>query len=84
MKAADARADVYSMGMILLDCLAGNTLAGVSDRPTKLRREAGLHFDALVARATAFRPEDRFQTIVELRDALSTLPDRNPQAFRNS
>ncbi len=72
----DHRADVYSLGCVLYDCLTGSvpfprdsTMASlwahvneVPPRPSDVRPAIGNAFDAVVARAMAKNPDDRYQT----------------------
>ena len=87
MQAIDARSDIYSLGMILYQCLNGNRLPFLPDQSTsediekaRARRIAGenLPYPAygshvlqkIVLKAVAARPEDRFQTVDEMYQAL--------------
>ena len=51
---ADARSDVYSLGVVLKDLISSTT--------TRAARPLG----SIVRRATAARPEDRYRTVAEL------------------
>ena len=76
----DARADVYSLGCVLYECLAGErpfardsevaTLwAHVNDPPPALattHAELGSEIDSVMTRALAKAPEDRYATCGEL------------------
>jgi len=69
----DSLSDVYSIGALLQFLLSGES-AGTGESP-------GLYpvatvfpsFERLLARAIAERPEDRFQSVAELREALKEL-----------
>jgi serine/threonine-protein kinase len=86
---AGHRADLYSIGVMLWECVAGRRLwdcgdvqqlltAQLSSRPPPLRLETGdptipEAFEALVAELLATRPEKRPQSAVETRDRLRSL-----------
>jgi serine/threonine-protein kinase len=80
---ADRRADVYSLGCVLFECLTGETpfaresplatlWAHIRDRArpvTELRPELGAAFDDVVATALAKSPDERFSSCGELTSA---------------
>jgi len=82
---ADERADIFALGVCLWEMLAGRRLfLGETDYETvqavsaaKVPSLVGTHaevdeeFDAMLQRALARRPEDRFQSARELGDALA-------------
>ncbi len=88
-KSVDARADVYSMGAVLFFLLTGrNAAQGTSEtevlarvvrgeidrQPASLRPEVPPWLDRVVARALAYRPEDRFPDAAAMRAALVSSP----------
>ena len=79
----DGRADVYSLGCILFECLAGErpfereselavVFGHLNDPPpriSELRSELPEAFDGVLGTALAKSPEDRYQTCADLADA---------------
>ncbi|QLL09456.1 serine/threonine-protein kinase [Mycobacterium vicinigordonae] len=79
----DSRADVYSLGCVLYECLTGSRpfpgdtyeeqisahFHAPPPRPAAVFHDVPPAFDAVVARALAKDPRTRFQTVTELGDA---------------
>ncbi len=76
-EAVDARADVYALGCVLFECLAGmqpfaresdvaTLWAHVNEPPRSLPTELGGEIDGVLARALAKAPAERQQTCGEL------------------
>ncbi|MCZ6756032.1 MAG: protein kinase [Gemmatimonadetes bacterium] len=81
----DARADVYALAVVAYEMLAGAPpfegdtpqavlAAHLTQDPSPVkdtRPDTPAEFDAAIAKALAKRPEDRFQTAAEFRDAIA-------------
>lgn len=83
----DHRSDLYSAGVILFECATGRRLfdatalyellhlhiTGAPPIPSSLRPEIPPTLDAVIARALAKDPAHRFQTALEMRQALDAV-----------
>ncbi len=79
----DARADIYSLGCVLYECLVGSVpfvkeyeqaivyshQHDATPRPSQLRPDLGEGIDHVIARATAKSPDDRYPTCRAMMDA---------------
>ena len=92
---ADARSDVYSLGVVLWQALAGQSFPGPSGSPggqstappSSLNPAVPAGLDAIALKSVSPRPEERYQHAEELQSALTALlppgyvPDRALAAF---
>jgi len=93
----DGRADLYSLGLVLYECLAGRVpflgetdadtaLARLNRDPTditRLRPTLPQGLAALIHRLLALRPGDRYATGAELRTELQRIAGQPKQDFSN-
>jgi peptide/nickel transport system substrate-binding protein len=93
-EAADGRADLYALGCVLFECLTGEVpfprgsevaaiYAHLEDEPPRVsERRPGLptELDAVVARALAKDPAERWQTGAELTEAARAAVGPDPRA----
>jgi formylglycine-generating enzyme required for sulfatase activity len=66
----DARADVFSVGVVLYEMLTGTIPTGVPKPASQIRRAIPVVLDEIVAKCVEPNREARYQTVTELRDAL--------------
>jgi len=66
----DQTTDIYAVGVILYEILCGKKPLGRFKMPSELNSEIDSDFDKIVSTCLAQEPGDRFQTAVELKDAL--------------
>ncbi len=84
-KDADARSDIYSMGLVIYECLTGETvfmgsdvlqrqLEELPDPPSAKVQGVPAELDAVVMKCVAKKPDERYQTVRELIGALRAVP----------
>ncbi len=66
----DQTTDIYAVGVILYEILCGKKPLGRFKLPSELNSELGTAYDNIVSKCLAQDRSDRYQTAVELKDAL--------------
>ncbi len=70
-EATDARSDLFSVGVLSYEMLTGHIPMGVFPMPGEIRADLPEELDSVLRRALALRPEDRFQTAKEMKEAFA-------------
>ncbi|MBJ6761205.1 serine/threonine protein kinase [Myxococcaceae bacterium JPH2] len=65
-KSADARADIFSLGVILYEMFTGEVPLGTFDLPSRRRPGLDPRVDGIVTRCLKPDPADRYQTVTAL------------------
>lgn len=66
----DARADIFSVGVVLYELLAGTAFTGVAKPASEIIKDIPPALDPIVAKCMEAAPDDRYQSAAELREAL--------------
>ena len=69
----DARADIFSLGVMLYEVLTGNLPTGVPKPASQIFAGLPPALDAIIEKCLEPDPKDRYQNVVELRTALLPL-----------
>jgi len=90
----DARADVYALGALLAFALSGRVpfdreghaarLYADPPAPSRARPDVPKDLDAIIRRAMAKHPDDRFQTALALQGALAAIGARSQPLVRSA
>ena len=73
-KSVDHRADIYSLGVILYECLTGQLPIGSFDMPSyALQGAVTAAMDEVVLKALAFNPDNRYSSVDEFAADLQSL-----------
>jgi serine/threonine-protein kinase len=71
--AVDHRADIFSVGIIAYELLTNQVPQGIAPLPSATNRNIPKEMDQWVARATAGRPSERFQSVQEMEQELKKI-----------
>jgi serine/threonine-protein kinase len=85
----DARSDIYSIGVMLYEILAGSRPVGRFKMPSEITPKLPKKFDEIITRCLAAEPKDRYQKVVDLKDEIlnvmsrgNTKPDVKKNGYR--
>ena len=76
MGKADARSNIYSLGVIFYEMLTGRVPRGRVMLPSQLNNEVPTQLDPLLLKLVASRPEERFSDIGELKRRFAPIEDQ--------
>jgi len=77
--ATDARSDLYSLGVLAYELLAGKVPRGVFEPPSQLNAAAAPAVDAVILTALQSDPAHRYRTVADFRAALAHAQDLGAQ-----
>ncbi len=66
----DQTTDIYAMGIIIYEILVGKKPQGHFKMPSEINSSLSKDFDKIILNALAQEPKERYQTAVELKDAI--------------
>lgn len=82
----DARADIYALGVVMYQFLTGKMPVGAFPMPSEINPHIDIRLDEVVMRAMQEDADDRFQSITEISERLTTihatehdLPEEEPE-----
>jgi len=76
----DITTDIYPIGIMMYEILVGKKPAGRFKMPSEINPKINKRFDDIIAKCLAPDPDERFQSAVELKDAILNLISGNAPA----